>query len=126
MATPGIPFELSEESKQHAIKYVEESGLYKNRLADFLGISRPTLDKVLEENPDFFTTLKRSDAIFCKNLIDGVKKKNPYLILRTKYSEEFPEAKNTVGYDPEFELQRLKQTIDESVDKLFEILPPQE
>lgn len=126
MATPGIPFELTEESKQHAVKYIEESGLYKNRLADFLGISRPTLDKVLEENPDFFTILKRSDAIFCKNLIDGVKKKNPYLILRTKYSEEFPEAKNTVGYDPEFELQRLKQTISESVDKLFETHPPQE
>lgn len=47
MAQSGIPFKLSDKDIEFAIKYVEESGLYKNRLSDFLGISRPTLDKVL-------------------------------------------------------------------------------
>lgn len=89
MATPGIPFELTEETKQFAIKYVEEGGLFKNRLADFLSISRPTLDRVLEENDDFFTTLKHADAVFCKNLITQVSKKDPIFILRTRYKEEF-------------------------------------
>mgnify|MGYP007022290063 CR=1 FL=1 len=113
MAAPGINFELTEESRQHAVKYVEESGFYKNRLADFLSISRPTLDKLLEENPDFFTALKRADAIFCKSLIDGVRKRNPFLILRTKYNEEFHETLK-FGFDPEIEIQKIKQMIDAS------------
>ncbi len=120
MATPGITFELTEESKQHALKYVEESGFYKNRLADFLSISRPTLDKLLEEDVDFFTSIKRADAIFCKSLIDGVKKKNPYLILKAKYSEEFHETLK-FGFDPEVEIQKVKQLIEESTTKE---LPP--
>ena len=113
MAKPGINFELTEESKKHALKYVEDSGFYKNRLADFLCISRPTLDKLLEENHDFFTSLKRADAIFCKNLIDGVKKKNPYLILKSKYNEEFHENIK-IGFDPEIEILRIKKLIDDS------------
>lgn len=89
MAIPGIPCEITEEAKQHAVKYVEESGLFKNRLADFLSISRPTLDRVLEKNEDFFTALKRADAVFCNKLIAQVSKKDPIFILRTRYKEEF-------------------------------------
>lgn len=110
MALPGINFELTEESKQHAIKYVEESGLYKTRLADFLSISRPTLDKILDENPDFFTALKRADAIFCKSLINEAKKKNPFFILRTKYREEFNDAFNA-PFDPQEELRKMRELI---------------
>lgn len=110
MATPGITFALTEESKQHAIKYVEKSGLYKTRLADFLSISRPTLDKALDENPDFFTALKRADAIFCKRLIDNVAKKNPTFILKTKYREEFNDT-SPHGFDPATELERIRQLI---------------
>ncbi|MFC1790096.1 hypothetical protein ACFLZP_01275 [Patescibacteria group bacterium] len=89
MAIQGVNFELTEENRKYAERYVEESGFYKKRLADFLGISRPTLDKLLNENPDFFTSLKRADSIFCKNLIDIVSKKNPIFILKTRYKEEF-------------------------------------
>lgn len=89
MATAGISYELTDETKQHAIKYVKEGGLFKNRLSDFLSISRPTLDRLLKEDEDFFTALKRADAIFCKNLIAQVSKKDPIFILRTRYKEEF-------------------------------------
>lgn len=89
MATSGITFELTEKEKELAVKYVEESGLFKNRLADFIGISRPTLYKLLEEDTDFFTRLKRADTIFCKSLIVSVKKKDPMFLLKKKYIEEF-------------------------------------
>ena len=89
MATQGITFELTEKEKELAIKYVEESGFYKNRLADYLSVSRPTLYRVLEEDTDFFTRLKRADAIFCKSLIESIKKKDPIFILKTKFREEF-------------------------------------
>lgn len=115
MAKPGINFELSEESKNQAIRYVEESGFYKNRLADFLGISRPTLNKLLEEDSDFFTAIKAADAVFCKNLIEVVKRKNPIFILRTKYRDEFNE-KGTI-YDPEIEIKRVKALLEESCTK---------
>ena len=113
MAATGITFEVTEETKQHAIKYVEESGLYKTRLADFLGISRPTLDKVLDENPDFFTQLKHADTIFCKSLIELVKKKDPVFILKTKYRTEFNEMARG-GFDPEEEIQKVRQVIEEN------------
>lgn len=118
MALTGIRFELTEEARQHIIKYVEESGFYKGRLADFLSVSRPTLDKVLEENPDFFTAIKRADAIFCKNLIAEVSKKDPVFILKTKYRKEF---NNTLkgGFDPEEEIQRIEKMIEENfTDKI--------
>jgi len=120
MATTGIKFELTEGDRAHALKYVEESGFYKNRLADFLSISRPTLDKLLEEDTDFFTALKRADAIFCKGLIEGVKKRSPFLILKYKYNEEFHENIK-FGFDPEVEIQKVKKLIDESSTKE---LPP--
>ena len=122
MATPGVSFELTEVSKQHAIKYVEESGFYKNRLADFLGISRPTLDKFLEENPNFFTALKRADAIFCKKLIDTVGKKTPIFILKTKYKEEFDDT-SPHGFDPQEELEKIRQLIYGDRNKALEPLP---
>lgn len=121
MASPGITFLITQSDQEHAIKYVEESGFYKNRLSDFLGISRPTLDKVLEENPDFFTALKRADAIFCKNLVASVSKKNPFLILRTKYREEFNDTLR-IGFDPESEIQRVKELIETGTTKEIETL----
>lgn len=120
MATQGVNFELTQEGIQHAIKYVEESGFFKNRLADFLEISRPTLDKILDENPDFFTSLKRADAVFCKNLIESVIKKNPFFILKTKYREEFNEDLK-FGFDPELEIQKIRVMLDEGTTK--EITP---
>ena|SRR3990170_1549236 len=116
MAIQGITYELTEENKGYAVKYVEESGFYKNRLADFLGISRPTLDKLLEDNPDFFTALKRADAIFCKNLIDTVGKKNPIFILRTRYKEEFNDAVRL--YDPEEQIRKMVELMDSETDEL--------
>lgn len=121
MATTGITFELTEESKQHAVKYVEESGLFKNRLADFLGISRPTLDKLLEEDQDFFTSLKRADAIFCKNLITEVKRKNPFFILRTKYRAEFNDVLK-IGFDPEVAIREVRAIFEANTTKEIEPL----
>lgn len=120
MANTGVPYQLTEENKQYAIKYVEESGFFKNRLADFLCISRPTLDKVLDENPDFFTQLKRADSIFCKSLIAQVSKKNPIYILRTRYRDEFNEAFSP-GFDPEEQINRVKIILEECTTKE---LPP--
>ena len=106
MAEPGVKFELSLEQKNMAVAYVKATGLFKNRLASFLGISRPTLDKLFEEDPDFFTQVKASDAQFCQSLIESAAKKNPFFLLRTRYPEEFGErAPNAV--DPEAELQRF-------------------
>lgn len=116
MAIPGVEFKLTERDQEQAIKYVEDSGLYKNRLADFLGISRPTLDKVLEDKPDFFTSLKQADARFCKKLIEIVGKKNPFLILSTKYREEFNDTIK-IGFDPELEIQRIQKMLNESTTK---------
>ncbi|OGH15980.1 MAG: hypothetical protein A3F30_02475 [Candidatus Levybacteria bacterium RIFCSPHIGHO2_12_FULL_37_12] len=121
MAMSGVKIELTEKDKEFAIRYVEESGFYKTRLADFLEVSRPTLDKILEENPDFFTSLKRADAVFCKNLIDVVRKKTPTFILRTKYREEFNDTLK-FGFDPEAEIQRIKKIIDEGTTKEIEHL----
>jgi len=110
MAVQGICFQLTDKDKKFAIKYVEKSGFYKSRLADFLSISRPTLDKLLEEDNDFFTSLKRADAIFCKNLIEEVSRKNPAFILKTKYRKEFDDTL-TIVVDPEEELKRIHRLI---------------
>ena len=123
MATTGIPYVLTEETKEHAIYYVEESGLYKNRLANFLGISRPTLDKVLEENEDFFTSLKRADAQFCKNLIIFVKKKNPTFLLKTKYRDEFDDSIRLTSYDPEEQIKKMVSLMDCDSDDIN--IPPE-
>lgn len=120
MATPGIPFELTEDTRKHAIRYVEDSGLFKNRLAAFMGISRPTLDKVLDEHPDFFTQLQRADAVFCKSLIDSVRKKNPMFILKTKYRDEFNEM-FSINFDPETAIQKVKEILETNTSK---DLPP--
>ena len=120
MATPGTPFELTEKTKQQAIRYVEDSGFFKNRLAAFLGISRPTLDKVFDEEPDFFTQIKRADASFCKNLIAQVSKKNPVFILKTRYRDEFNEAFSP-DFEPEAAIQKVKSILEENTTKE---LPP--
>jgi len=117
MATPGVSFEITDDIKTFAVKYVEESGFYKNRLADFLGISRPTLDKVLEENNDFFTSLKRADAVFCKSLIDLVKKKNPSFLLKTKYREEFDDSIRLSSYNPEEQIKKMVALMDSDSDE---------
>ena len=121
MATQGVTFELTEEIKEYAIKYTEASGFYKSRLADFLGISRVTLDKLLDENPDFFTNLKMADSRFCKMLIERVSLKNPIFILRTRYKEEFNDT--TRLYDPEEQIQKMIELMDTDSDESPQIAP---
>lgn len=121
MATQGVTFELTEEIVEYAIKYTEASGFYKSRLADFLGISRVTLDKLLDENPDFFTSLKMADAKFCKTLIERVSLKNPIFILRTRYKEEFNDTARL--YDPEEQIQRMVELMDTDSDETPQIAP---
>jgi hypothetical protein len=116
MATPGIIFELTEERKAYAIRYVEEGGLFKSRLADFMEISRPTLDRVLNENPDFFTSLKRANAVFCKTIIDLVKKKNPTFLLRSKYRDEFDDSIRLTNYDPQEQIKLMTELMDRDSD----------
>lgn len=103
---------LTQEIKDFAIRYVAATGFYKNRLAEYLCISRPTLDKILEEDQSFFTQLKSADALFCKDLIVRTAKKNPAFILKTKYKEEFDDSSRLQGIDPEEEIKRLARIID--------------
>ena len=77
---------LSVKEKKLAIQYVQTSGLFKNRLADFLMIGRRTLYRLLDRDKDFGTRLLRADSIFCADL---VKRANPTKILQMKYSDEF-------------------------------------
>src|SRR3990167_10632169 len=117
MALQVVTYELTEENKDYAVRYCQQGGFYKNRLADFLGISRPTLDKLLEENPDFFTSLKRADAVFCKSLIDLVKKKNPSFLLKTKYREEFDDSIRLSSYNPEEQIKKMVALMDSDSDE---------
>lgn len=105
---------LTQEIKDFAIKYVAATGFYKSRLSNYLCISRPTLDKILEEDPQFFTQLKSADALFCKDLIVRTAKKNPAFILKTKYKDEFDDNANSQIFDPEEEIRKLAQIIDSS------------
>lgn len=105
---------LDQQIKRLAIRYVAETGFFKNRLAAYLTISRPSLDKVLEENPDFFTELKAADALYCKDLINLVKKKNPIFLLKTRYREEFNDDFRLGSYDPEEELKKIFKIIHEA------------
>lgn len=116
MAEPGIKFELTVEQKNMAVAYVKATGLFKNRLADFLSISRPTLDRLFEDDPDFFTQVKASDAHFCQSLIEVAAKKNPFFLLRTKYPEEFGE-RIKIGFDPEEAIQQVKEIIESNTTK---------
>lgn len=102
---------LDSRDKKLAIKYVVATGFYKSRLASYLGISRPTLDKILEEDASFFTALKAADSVFCKDLIINTARKNPAFILKTKYKEEFDEDKPT--FDPVDGLNQMLKKIDE-------------
>lgn len=108
---------LDQQIKKLAIRYVAETGFFKNRLAAYLTVSRPTLDKVLEENPDFFTELKAADALYCKELINLVKKKNPIFLLKTRYREEFNDDFRLGSYDPEEEIHKLLKIIEENSTK---------
>lgn len=92
MAKPGVNFYLSEAQKDSAVVFVKEAGLFKKRLANFLKISRPTLDKVFEEDGEFFTRLEAADAEYCKELIMAVRKKDPVFILKTRYKDEFGDS----------------------------------
>lgn len=87
------------------------TGFYKSRLASYLGISRPTLDKILKENPSFFTTLQAADSVFCKDLIIRTAKKNPAFLLKTKYKNEFDDKIN-IQIDPEEEIKKIAKLID--------------
>jgi hypothetical protein len=109
MAVPGILVNLSDEQKELAVEYVKVTGLFKNRLARFLKLSRPTLDRILSEDNIFFTQLEAADAEFCKDLIIEAKRKNPLAILKSRYPDEFGE--NTSAIDPETELKRFFQLL---------------
>lgn len=83
--------ELDKKQKELAIQYVKVSGLWKQALADYLGISKPTLLQILKEDDSFLTALQAADAEFRKEIIELTKVKRPDFILKTKYREEFPE-----------------------------------
>ncbi len=105
---------LDSKNIELAIRYVAATGFFKNRVAKYLGISRPTLDKIFKENPSFFTQLKAADAVFCKNLIIRTAKKNPAFILKTKYKEEFDDKVRFENFDPEEEIQKIAKLIDQA------------
>ncbi len=105
---------LNSKVKDLAVRYVAETGFFKNRLANYLTISRPTLDKIFEEDPDFFTHIKAADALFCKDLVLEVKKKNPTFLLKTRYREEFDDNFRMGAYDPEEEIKKVAKFIEDS------------
>ena len=80
MAKTGETFILTDEQKRMALDYIRASGYFKFRLAQFLKISRPTLNKILVEDTDFFTEVEAANAEFCKELIEKVKEKNPLFL----------------------------------------------
>lgn len=103
---------LDEKNRDLAIRYVVATGFYKSRVASYLGISRPTLDKIFKEDPSFFTQLKGADAVFCKDVIIKTANKNPAFILKTKYKEEFDDKIRFEGLDPEEEIKKIAKIID--------------
>lgn len=105
---------IDKKTKEFAVRYVMETGFYKSRLAGFLGISRPTLDKILEEDKGFFTAIQAANAIFCKDLILQVKRKNPTFLLKTRFRDEFNDNLRIGAYDPEEEIKKIAKLIDES------------
>ena len=83
--------ELVKKQRELAIQYVKVSGFWRQALADYLGISKPTLLQILKKDEGFLTALKAADAEFRKEIIELAKVKRPDFILKTKYREEFPE-----------------------------------
>ena len=96
--------ELVKKQKELAVQYVKVSGFWRQALADYLGISKPTLLQILKKDEGFLTVLKAADAEFRKEIIELAKVKRPDFILKTKYREEFPE----------------KVEVEHSVDKRLE------
>ncbi len=90
--------DLTKKQKDLAVQYVKTSGLWKDRLAKYLGVSRKTLYRILKRDQGFDTALQAADAVFCAEII---KKAKPDFILKTKHREEFIE----------------KIVVEESVDK---------
>jgi len=80
--------ELTDKQKELAIRYVKNSGLWKVRLAMYLGIDVKTLRSILKSDKSFSLVLQTADAEFCGKII---KKAKPDFILKTKYREEFSE-----------------------------------
>jgi len=83
--------EISKEQRDLAVKYVKVSGFWRQALADYLEISKPTLLQILKKDDSFLTALQAADAEFRKEIIELAKVKRPDFILKTKYREEFPE-----------------------------------
>lgn len=102
---------LDKKTKEMTLKYVMATGFYKTRVADYLAISRPTFDKILENDPVFFTALKAADAVFCKDLIMLTAKKNPSFLLKTKYKDEFNDDNPHPDFNPEEELKKIDKII---------------
>lgn len=96
--------ELVKKQKELAIQYVKVSGFWRQALADYLEISKPTFLQILKEDEGFLTALQAADAEFRKEIVQLTKVKRPDFLLKTKYREEFPE----------------KVEIEHSVDKRLE------
>lgn len=99
---------LTKKQKDLAIQYVKTSGLWKVRLAKYLGIGRRSLYRLLERDGNFDTALKAADADYCARIISKAK---PDFILKTKYRKEFPE-KARVGVKSEVD-EKLEAFLDE-------------
>lgn len=82
---------LTDEQKKAAIQYVQLSGLYMLRLAKFLRISYPTLQKIFKEDQTFFKEIEAAEADFIQNVVKAVHEKRPDFILKSKYADEFPD-----------------------------------
>lgn len=102
---------LSEEEKRQAILYIKKSGFYKNRLADYLGIARNTLYRILDDDPKFYTRIKKANAFFCSNLI---KKADTKFLLKNMFNEEFQD-KMTLEHkiNPKEEMKKIDDKIKE-------------
>lgn len=95
---------ITKEQRDLAVKYVKVSGFWRQALADYLEISKPTLLQILKQDEGFLTALQAADAEFRKEIVELTKAKRPDFILKTKYREEFPE----------------KVEVEHSVDKRLE------
>lgn len=89
MAKPSEKLILTNKEKDFALIYVRASGFYKSRLANYLKISRPTLNRIFNDDPGFFTNVEAANAEFCKELIERAKDKNPLFLLERMFRKEF-------------------------------------
>lgn len=107
--------EITKNQRDLAVKYVKVSGFWRQALADYLEISKPTLLQILKEDGGFLTALQAADAEFRKEIVELTKVKRPDFILKTKYREEFPEK---VGVE-----HSVNSELEKALDRMAQILP---